>query len=184
MEPGTARPVPSGHTPEGGVLVGSETARRRLILFEDPQCPYCRRLEEVSGELLRREVAAGAIAVEYRMRSFLGVESVRADNALALAAEAGRFDDLRGLLFRNQPPENTGGYTVSDLIELGRWAGMTGAQFERGVREGRYQQWVIEMDQVFQAQDPQGTPAAFLDGEPVELRVLYDPDALRSQLRR
>src|SRR3978361_2275578 len=82
---------PSGHTPDGGVLVGSEGARRRLVLFEDPQCPYCRQFEEASGDLLRRETAAGAVAVEYRMRCFLGPESVRADNALALAAEAGRF---------------------------------------------------------------------------------------------
>jgi hypothetical protein len=183
MESATGMPVPSGHTPEGGVLVGTETARRRLVLFEDPQCPYCRQFEEVSAELLRRELAAGAIAVEYRMRSFLGIESVRADNALALAAEAGRFDDLRRLLFRNQPAESTGGFTVADLIELGRRADITGPEFERGVREGRYQQWVIEMDQVFQAQDPQGTPAAFLDGRPVELGVLYDPDALASKLR-
>ena len=29
-------PSPTGHTPEGGVLVGSENARRTLVLFEDP----------------------------------------------------------------------------------------------------------------------------------------------------
>ena len=82
MESSGTIAVPSGHTPEGGVLVGADNARRRLVLFEDPQCPYCRRFEQVSGDLLRREVAAGAVAVEYRMRCFLGVESVRADNAL------------------------------------------------------------------------------------------------------
>src|ERR1700684_1410226 len=86
---------PPGHTPDGGVLVGSSGARRRLVVFEDPQCPYCREFEEESGDLLRREVAAGAFAVEYRIRSFLGVESVRAANALGAAAEAGKFDELR-----------------------------------------------------------------------------------------
>src|SRR6202166_5447648 len=95
-------PTPSNHTPEGGVLIGEENARRRLVLFEDPQCPYCRQFEEVSGDLLRREVAAGAVAVEYRMRCFLGVESVRADSALALAAQVGRFDELRRELFAAQ----------------------------------------------------------------------------------
>ena len=49
-------------------------------------------------------VDAGELAVEYRMRCFLGPESVRADNALALAAEAGRFDELRRALFAAQPP--------------------------------------------------------------------------------
>ena len=50
----TATPAPSGHTPDGGVLVGSDGARRRLVVFEDPQCPYCRQFEEASGDLLRR----------------------------------------------------------------------------------------------------------------------------------
>src|ERR1700684_2499945 len=113
---------PPGHTPDGGVLVGSEGARRRLVVFEDPQCPYCRRFEEVSGDLLRREVAAGAVAVEYRMRCLLGEESGRADNALALAAEAAGFDQWRRELFATQPPEGTGGFTVTDLIQLGRRA--------------------------------------------------------------
>jgi hypothetical protein len=161
------------------VLVGSDNARHRLVLFEDPQCPYCRQFEETSGDMLRREVAAGAVAVEYRMRCFLGVESVRADNALALAAESGRFDQLRRELFAAQPAENTGGFTVSDLIDLGRRAGLTSPDFQRGVREGRYQQWVIEADRAFADQDPRGTPAARLEGQPIESEVLFDPEALR-----
>ena len=101
MESSGTIAVPSGHTPEGGVLVGADNARRQLVLFEDPQCPYCRRFEKVSGDLLLREIAAGAVAVEYRMRCFLGVESVRADNALALAAENGKFDLAAGAV---RPP--------------------------------------------------------------------------------
>jgi hypothetical protein len=183
MESSSLTPEPSGHTPDGGWLVGSEGARHRMVLFEDPQCPYCRQFEETSGDTLRREVAAGGVAVEYRMRSFLGVESVRADNALALAAEGGRFDDLRRQMFAAQPVEGTGGYSAADLIDLGRRAAVTGPDYERGVREGRYEQWVVEMDQVFQTEDPHGTPAAFIDGEPVDLRVLYDPPALQALLR-
>ena len=55
------------------LLLGSDNARRRLVIFEDPQCPYCQQFEEVSGDVLRREVAAGAVAVEYRRRCFLGL---------------------------------------------------------------------------------------------------------------
>jgi Thioredoxin len=183
MESSATGGKPGGHTPDGGVLVGSEGARRRLVVFEDPQCPYCRQFEEVSGDLLRREVAAGAVAVEYRMRCFLGVESVRADNALALAAESGRFDQLRRELFANQPAEDSGGFTITDLIDLGRRAGLTSPDYERGVRDGRYERWAIDVDQAFGRQDPQGTPAAFLDGQPVESEVLYDPEALGTLLR-
>jgi protein-disulfide isomerase len=175
--------VPPGHTPEGGVLVGSQGARRRLVLFEDPQCPYCREFEEASGDLLRREVAAGAVAVEYRIRSFLGEESVRAANALAAAAGAGRFDELRRQIFANQPPEQSGGFTTKDLLELGRRAGLTDDGFVTSVTEGRYEDWVREIDDVFEDQDPHGTPAGVLDGRPVDSDTLYDPDALGALIR-
>lgn len=183
MDPAATPPAPSGHTREGGVLVGSDNARRRLVLFEDPQCPYCRQFEDASGDLLRREVAAGAVAVEYRMRSLLGPESVRADNALALAAEAGRFDQLRREVFTAQPPEHSGGFTVEDLLDLGRRVDLHDPDFVTGVREGRYEAWVVQVDRSFQNQDPQGTPAALLDGEPVDSATLYDARALGALVR-
>ena len=126
--------TPSGHTPEGGVLVGNADARKGMVLFEDPQCPYCRQFEELNGALVAAALDDGELAVEYRMRCFLGPESVRADNALALAAEAGRFDELRQALFAAQPPEGTGGFTTEDLLGLGARAGLTGSDFVSGVR--------------------------------------------------
>ena len=155
--------TPPGHTPEGGVLVGSEAAGRRLVVFEDLQCPYCGEFEARSGDMLSREIAAGAVAVEYRIRSFLGNESVRAANALAVAAGAGKFDELRREMFANQPPEHSGGYTSEDLLDLGSRAGLTSADYVAGVREGRYETWVREIDDVFEEEDPKGTPFAAAD---------------------
>jgi hypothetical protein len=176
-------PVPSGLTPEGGVLIGSEGARRRLVVFEDLQCPYCREFEELSGDLLRREVAAGSVAIEYRIRSFLGPESVRAANALGAAAEAGHFDQLRRELFAHQPAESSGGFTTEDLLEQGRRAGLTGHDYATAVRDGRYEQWALERERVFRAQDPAGTPAGVLDGEFLDSRTLLDPEALGAAIR-
>jgi hypothetical protein len=178
-----AHEAPAGHTPEGGVLVGSSGARRRLVVFEDPQCPYCREFEEVSGDLLRREVAAGAVAVEYRIRSFLGDESVRAANALAVAAEAGKFDELRREIFANQPPEHSGGFSSDDLVDLGSRAGLTSPDYVTAVQEGRYESWVREIDEAFEEQDPDGTPSGVLDGQPVDSEALYDPDRLGALIR-
>jgi hypothetical protein len=175
-------PTPSGHTPEGGVLVGSEGARRRLVVFEDLQCPCCRQFEERTGDLLRREVAAGALAIEYRIRSFLGPESVRAANALAAAAEAGHFDQLRRELFATQPPENSGGFTTEDLLGAGQRAGLTGQEYVTAARERRYEPWVLRCERAFRNQDPAGTPAALLDGALLDSETLLDRDALSALL--
>jgi hypothetical protein len=175
--------TPSGHTPEGGVLVGDANSVHGMVLFEDPQCPYCREFEELNGPVVAAAMGAGSLAVEYRMRCFLGPESVRADNALALAGEVGRFNELRQALFASQPPEGTGGFTVEVLLELGAQVGLTGAEFVAGVREGRYERWVLDREAAFQAEDPQGTPAAWLDGKALDARVLFDGRALESRLR-
>jgi Thioredoxin len=128
-------------------------------------------------------VRTGKLAVEYRMRCFLGPESVRADNALVLAAEAGRFDELRKALFAAQPPEGTGGFTTEDLVRLGAQEGLTDSEFVSGVQEERYEQWVLNREALFASQDPQGTPAAWLDGRPVDSRVLFDQRAFENELR-
>jgi protein-disulfide isomerase len=175
--------TPTGHTSEGGVIVGRADAKGSMVLFEDPQCPYCREFEEVNGPLVAEKIAAGDLAVEYRMRSFLGPESVRADNALALAAEAGHFDELRKALFAAQPQEGTGGFTTQDLVRLGAQVGLSDSAFTEGVREARFEQWVRRQESRYQAEDPQGTPAAWLDGEPIDSRVLFDKRQFAQLLR-
>lgn len=152
------------------------------MLFEDPQCPYCRRFEEMSGDLIRAARERGEVAVEYRMRCFLGVESVRANSALALAAEANRFDELRSGLFASQPDEGSGGFTHEDLLALGRRAGLADHDYIDGVRTGRYEPWALSVEEQFQREDPQGTPAAVFNGAFVDSRVLTDTGALEALL--
>jgi protein-disulfide isomerase len=176
--------TPSGHIPEGGVLIGDASASKGMVLFEDPQCPYCREFEEVNGPLITAALNAGELKVEYRMRCFLGPESVRADNALALAAEAGLFDELRRELFADQPPEGTGGFTTEDLLGLGAQVGLTSSDFTSGVRDARYEKWILLRETLYQSEDPQGTPAAWLNGSPVDSRVLFDSSAFANRLRK
>ncbi len=174
---------PRGHTPSGGVLEGYEHARRRLVVYEDPQCPYCRKFERANVDLFRAGIKSGNLAVEYRMRAMLGPESVRACNALALAAESRHFDDLRADLFAHQPEEQTGGFTTEDLLAAGQRAGITDEDFADGVREERYVAWVRATESQFQIQDPDGTPVLYLDGQRVPDAAVYDPEELSTLLK-
>ena len=68
------------------------------------------------------------------------------------------------------------------MLAAGKGIGLSGGDFELGVRQGRYEPWVVEMEQVFAVQDPQGTPG-LLDGVEVELETLYQPEALGMLIR-
>jgi DSBA-like thioredoxin domain len=128
-------------------------------------------------------VAAGAVSVEYRIRCFLGLGSVRAANALALAAEVSRFDQLRREMFAAQPSEGSAAHTADDLVALGRRAGLNDPEYASAIPQGRYEKWARKLDKVLKDQDPQGTPAGFLDGQPLASGVLYDPQTLGELVR-
>ena len=84
---------------------------------------------------------------------------------------------------RRGPPEHSGGFTTDDLLGIGGRAGLTGAEFITAVRQGRYESWVREIETVFEGQDPDGTPSAVLDGQPVDRQTLYDTEALGALIR-
>jgi hypothetical protein len=51
------------------------------------------------------------------------------------------------------------------------------------VQTARYEKWVLSREEAYQAQDPQGTPAAWLNGRPLSPDVLFDAGAFEKVLR-
>ena len=70
-----------------------------------------------------------------------------------------------------------------DLLRLGAGVGLTESNFVSGVQTARYEKWVLSGEEAYQAQDPQGTPAAWLNGRPLGANVLFDPGAFEKALR-
>jgi protein-disulfide isomerase len=177
--------VPTGVTAHGGVLVGSSSAAHHLILFEDPQCPICGQFEQTSGSTVAQAVAAGTVQVEYRMRSFLGPESVRADAALGAAQQVGKFPQLRDWLFAHQPTEHTGGFTINDLLAAGPQIGLTGtalSSYDQQVRAQTYASWARSVDDQASKDGNVGTPELRLDGHTLDNTIAFDPAALAKAL--
>jgi protein-disulfide isomerase len=174
----SASATPRGSTAAGGILVGLPSAPHHVVLYEDPQCPICQRFESSGGTALARAVAQGLVQVEYRMRSFLGPESVRAVAALGAAADDGRFEPLREQLYLHQPAERTGGYTVDDLLALGRAAGLTSPSYQQKVRTQRYATWARRTDDAASRAGNIGTPDLWLDGKNVPLSLALQPARL------
>jgi protein-disulfide isomerase/uncharacterized membrane protein YphA (DoxX/SURF4 family) len=154
----TPMAIPAGATESGGIWVGTSAAPTSLLAYEDPQCPICGQFEKVNGATLQTAVAAGKVRVEYRMRSFLGPESVRAVNALAAAQNEGKFEALRAALYAHQPQEHTNGFTTTTLLTLGRSVGLTDAAFVDAVEHLTYERWVMFVDAQASKDGNVGTP--------------------------
>jgi protein-disulfide isomerase len=175
--------TPTGATAAGGIIVGSPTAPNHVIAYEDPQCPVCGEFEKLSGATLAKAVAEGKVSVEYRMMSFLGPESVRAVAALGAAADEGKFEQLRTAMYANQPEEHTGGYTIADLLSLGRGVGLTDQAFVTAVTKQTYAPWADQVEDKASKANIVGTPTVLLDGKSLDLQtVLFNPTAFAKVL--
>jgi protein-disulfide isomerase len=174
--------IPVGVTASGGIVVGNPAAPHTVIAYEDPQCPICGQFEKTSGPTLADAVRAGRVKVEYRMRSFLGPESLRAVAALGAAQNEGKFEALRAALFAHQPQERTGGYTIDDLITLGASVGLTDAAYVDAVKHQTYAAWARQIDDQASKDGNTGTPELLLDGKPLSQNTVFDPAALANAL--
>ena len=68
-------------------------------------------------------------------------------------------------------------------MRLGAQVGLTESNFVSGVQTARYEKWVLNREAAYQAQDPQGTPAAWLNGHPLDSSALLDTRAFERALR-
>lgn len=174
--------APRGVTAAGGIVVGSPSAPHLVIAYEDPQCPVCGEFERSAGRVLAAAVEAGRVKVEYRMRSFLGPESVRAVAALGAAQDAGRFDQLRQQLYAHQPAERTGGFSVEQLLGLGSTVGLSQQSFITAVRNQTYAAWARQVDDRASRDGNTGTPTLILDGKQLSNDVVFDPATFEAKL--
>jgi hypothetical protein len=51
------------------------------------------------------------------------------------------------------------------------------------VKEYRYGQWVFSREELYQSEDPDGTPAAWLNGRQIDSRVLFDGPQFEKHLQ-
>lgn len=150
---------------DNGIVGGDPAAPVTLDVYEDFQCPVCGQLEKASGDTINQLAEDGKARVVYHVMSFLGPESERAANAAAAAADQGKFAAYHDVLFANQPPEQTGGYTNETLIDLGRQVGLTSQQFVDAVNAGTFDGYVAEVDDSASKRGVTGTPTLFLEGQ-------------------
>lgn len=164
-----------------------------ITLFVDYLCPICGEFEKANGEVLDGLVSSGAATLEIHPIAFLDNRSqgtkysTRATNAAACVANftPDAFYTFHGLLFDNQPAENTPGLDDATIISLANQAGAN-AQVADCIDGGDFSDWVgaettRAMSGVLAINnlDPSftsvtGTPTVLINGVPFQYSYPFD----------
>lgn len=191
---------PVSTLPEGGgIVVAQSPGAPQLHLYADYQCPWCGVLEQNSGADLAAAAQAGEIGLTVTLMSFLdrghgNDVSSRSANAALCTVEPEAFLPFHALLYDWTPEEVEAGrdvaWTQEDLLAFGAQAGIEGAAYEEFaacVQEGRYLDYVADMQRRANQDGVSGTPRVFIDDEQVtdaELELLmFTPGALDTVLQ-
>ncbi|MER5760894.1 thioredoxin domain-containing protein [Streptomyces sp. NPDC002082] len=169
------------------IVVGKPDAPRTAQVLVDPKCGHCARFEGAGGESLLKLAAAGQVKIEYLLASFLdrggASGSVKAVNALRASVDAGKFAEFHAAVFASQPK---GRFTDELLLRIAdRVPGLRGAEFDAAVKDRKYEGWVAEAQEGFEATGAQGTPMVLVEGAPVGSRdgSLFDAGAFGRALK-
>lgn len=153
-----------------GLAIGDPNAPVRIDVFEDFQCPACKRFtEEVEHLVITKLVESGQVYYVFHNYAFLDrssatQESQRAALASLCANEQGKFWEYHDTLFANWNGENQGAFRDSRLVDFAAALGLDGGAFEACMNEGRYVDDVQASFKLGNQMGVQGTPSVFVNG--------------------
>jgi protein-disulfide isomerase len=176
----TAAANTANATITNGVTAGNKQAPVTVDVYEDMQCPICNNLEQ-SGltKDFDAKIKATTIQVNYHVMSFLDSSSSgnkyssRAANAAYCAADVSpdAFLKFHDIAFgkdksgaNNQPAEGSNGRPDSTLIEWGKEAGITSANFSTCVTSNQHKDLVAGVTENASKRGVTGTPTVFVEG--------------------
>ncbi|MFZ5879646.1 MAG: DsbA family protein [Chloroflexota bacterium] len=153
-----------------GLTVGDPNAPVRIDVFEDFQCPACKRFtEQVEHRIITELVESGQAYYVYHNYAFLDTgwptqESQRSALASLCANEQGKFWEYHDTLFANWNGENQGAFSDSRLVDFATALGLNVKDFEACMDEGRYVEEVQASFELGNQMGVQGTPSVFVNG--------------------
>ncbi|MDO9396018.1 MAG: thioredoxin domain-containing protein [Herbiconiux sp.] len=178
-------PTPTVNDPASGVV--------DIRMYVDYLCPFCGQFETTNNTQIGEWVQSGAATVEIHPlsildRGSLGTKySTRSANAAACVANysPNQFWAFNGLLYSNQPAENTEGLDNDKLKSLTTEAGVTEQDaINTCIDDTEFKGWVADAtSRALQGPLPDtdetavtGTPTVLVNGEKYT-GSLTDPDA-------
>jgi protein-disulfide isomerase len=163
----TSTAIPkSASAATGYGITFNPTAKVKLDLWEDFQCPNCKNFEAVNDSYIKSLVTSGKANVTYHSMSFIGPESILAAAASGCAADAGKYLEFHTALYANQSTkENSGLWNKEVLTILGKGVGITDKTFEKCISSGKYENWTGNIEADAAKKNVNSTPTVFVNGK-------------------
>ncbi|MBN0043920.1 thioredoxin domain-containing protein [Streptomyces actuosus] len=181
--------VPANTTGTDGttVVIGKDSAKKTLKIYEDPRCPICASFEQAVGSTVEKDVEAGKYKIQFVSGTFIdgdrlskgdigsrGEGSKNAVSALgaALNVSPEAFLKYKSALYSEKwHPEETDDKFKSDdyLIKVADTVDelKNNTTFQTAVKNGTYDAWALAMSKAFDTNkdDVTGTPSFVMDGK-------------------
>ena len=105
--------------PQHGDTLGKPDAPVTLVVFEDPQCPFCAEWNiDTLPTVLRQFVRTGKVKLVYRGILVIGPNSAAGLRAIVGAGLQNKLWNMSEALYANQGKENTGWITSGLVLAL------------------------------------------------------------------
>ena len=159
------------------VTIGKSTAKKTLVMYEDPRCPVCAQFEQTVGSTVDKDVEDGKFKIQYVGATFLdnGLGGEGSKNGLsalgaALNVSPEAFLEYKTAMYSAKwHPEESDDKFKDDayLIKIANTvdALKNNKTFQNAVKNGTYDRWALEMSKTFDDSGVTGTPTLKMDGK-------------------
>jgi protein-disulfide isomerase len=161
------------------VVIGKDSAKKTLKIYEDPRCPVCATFEQTVGSTVDKDIEAGKYKFQYVGATFIDNKDngEGSKNALSALGAALNVSDEAFLAYKTalystkwHPDETTDKFKddsylikVADTVP----ALKDNKKFQDAVEKGTYDAWAMAMSKTFDdnKEGVKGTPGFAMDGK-------------------
>lgn len=147
-------------------IQGSVNAKTKLIVYTDPECPFCKMFHTTTKALYDQEKVKGDLAIVYRMFPLesLHPKAPKISEAFECAAEVGGNDSFwkyADKVFAYKPAGNN--FDLSKLYSFASEINLDAAKFKTCLDSEKYKTKVTEGIVAGSKAGAQGTPYSVLE---------------------
>jgi protein-disulfide isomerase len=153
--------------PQSGDTVGKPAAPATMLVFEDPQCPYCQQWNlDTLPTVVDQFVRTGKLKLTYRGIAIIGPNSVKGLRAVFAAGQQDKLWNFSDAMYEMQGEENSGWITNEAILSAAKASGANGQAILAASPSKAVTAQLAQADDEARTYQVQGTPTFVLEQPP------------------